>query len=181
MNEQDPRDWATEPLRRALDGILYRWVALFGLPVVAAAIHATGGGKGWIDPFIHVGLGAFLVGFIGVHLLGRLWRRRGTPDGWQQAEEVDHGTVTVARLIGWTVMIGASLALIAPLGTLADPKQFGMEVLLWFPLLFPLYCLAVWVTLDCARDRLGRAVEESRRRFHQYWHDIARHAGGSAA
>jgi hypothetical protein len=181
VKEQDPSYWATEPLRCALDAIVYRWVALFGLPVVAAVIHATGGGKGWLDPFIHAGQGAFLVGFIGVHLLGRLWRRHGSPGGWQQAVEVDRGTVTVARLIGWTVMIGTGLALIAPLGTLADPKQFGMEVLLWFPLLFPLYCLAVWVTIDCARDRLGRAVEESQRRFHQYWRDIAQQGKGSAA
>lgn len=176
MEATDPRTWATEPLRRALDGILYRWVALFGLPIVAAVLHAVGASRDWVDTLVHVGLGAFLLGFIGVHVVGRIWRRHGAPDGWAQATEADRGTVAVARVVGWTVVIGAALALIAPLGSLSDARAFGMEILLWFPLLFPLYCLAVWCTIDCARDRLGRAADESRQRFHDYWRDIARRA-----
>jgi hypothetical protein len=183
MERQDPRTWATEPIRRALDAILYRWLALLGLPVAAAVAHALGASREWVDTLVHVGLGAFLVGFIGVHLLGRLWRRHGAPDGWDQAEAADRGTVTVARSVGWVVLLGAALALAAPLGSLSDPRQFGMEVLLWFPILFPLYCLAVWCTIDCARDRLGRAAEESRQRFLEHWRDVARrgHRGGAAA
>jgi hypothetical protein len=181
MDGRDPREWATEPLRSALDGILYRWITLFALAVVAAVVHALARGTEPLNTVVHVGQGAFLVGFIGVHLLGRLWRGRGAADGWQQAREADHATVTVARTVGWAVLVGAALALIAPLGSLADPKGFGMEVLLWCPVLFPLYCLAVWVTLDCAKHRLGRAVNESQRRFHEYWQGIARHAGGSRA
>ena len=183
MEPQDPRTWAAEPLRRALDAILYRWLALFGLPVAAAMAHAVGASREWVDTLVHVGLGAFLVGFIGVHLVGRLWRRHGAPDGWQQARAADRGTVAVARTIGWVVLLGAALALVAPLGSVSDPRQFGMEVLLWFPILFPMYCLAVWCTIDCARDRLGRAADESRQRFRDYWRDLARkaHPGGTAA
>lgn len=177
----DPRAWAVEPLRRALDAILYRWIALFGLPVVAAVAHVVGASREWVDTLVHIGLGAFLLGYIGVHLVGKLWRRHGAPDGWQQAQQADRGTVAVARTVGWVVLFGAALALVSPLGSMADPKQFGMEVLLWFPLLFPLYCLAVWCTIDCARDRLGRAAEESRRRFRDYWRDLARQTRGSAA
>jgi hypothetical protein len=183
MEWQDPGTWATEPMRRALDGILYRWVALFGLPVLAAILHAIGASHEWLDTLVHVGLAAFLVGFIVVHLVGRIWRRHGAPDGWTQAAEADRGTVAVARVVGWTVVIGAGLAIIAPLGSLGDAKQFGMEILLWFPLLFPLYCLAAWCTIDCARDRLGRAASESRQRLQDYWRDTARraHGGGTAA
>ena len=47
-----------------------------------------------------------------------------------------------------------------------------MEVLLWFPLYFPLYCLAVWVTIDCAQHRLGRGVDEAQHRFQEYWHRV---------
>jgi hypothetical protein len=183
MQPLEPRAWAEEPLRRALDAILYRWLALFGLPVTAAVVHAIGAERAWLDGLVHVGTGAFLAGFISVHLLGRIWRRHGAADGWAEARSADRGTVAVAHGIGWVVLVGAALALIAPLGTLADPKRFGMEVLLWFPILFPLYCLAVWCTIDCARDRLGRAAEESRQRLHDYWRDVAHraHGGGAAA
>jgi hypothetical protein len=184
MDEQptaDPRSWAAEPLRRALDAILYRWIALFGLAVVAAVAHVVGASREWVDTAVHMGLGAFLLGFIGLHLVGRVWRRHGSADGWRQARDADRGTVAVARTVGWVVLVGAAMALVSPLGTLADPKQFGMEILLWFPILFPLYCLAAWCTIDCARDRLGRAAEESRQRFRDYWRDLARQAGGSAA
>jgi hypothetical protein len=176
MQRLEPRAWAEEPLRRALDAILYRWLALFGLPVLAAVVHAIAAGRAWLDTLVHVGIGACLVGFIGVHLVGRIWRRHGAPDGWDEARGADRGTVAVAHGIGWVVLVGAALALVAPLGTLADPERFGMEVLLWFPLLFPLYCLAVWCTIDCAHDRLGRAADESRQRLHAYWREVARGA-----
>lgn len=176
----DPQAWASEPLRRALDAVLYRWIALFGLPVVAALAHALNGGAEPLNSLVHVGLPAILIGFIGVHLVGLLWRDRGAPDGWRQAASADHATVVVTRSVGWVALMGAALAMIAPLGTLSDPRAFALEVLLWFPLLFPLYCLAVWITLECARHRLGRAAEESKRRFQEYWRDVARH-GHSAA
>jgi hypothetical protein len=181
LKAPDPRAWADQPIRCAIDGILYRWIALFALPVVAALLHRLAGGAEPLDSIVHVGLLAFLVAFIGVHLFGRLWRQHGAPDGWQQADAVDHQTVVVTRSVGWVVVIGAALAFIAPLGTFAQPKEFGMEVLLWFPILFPLYMLAVWVTLDCARDRLGRGVDESQSRLHRYWRRVAGRGGRSAA
>jgi hypothetical protein len=46
--------------------------------------------------------------------------------------------------------------------------------------MLPLYSLAVWVTLDCAEHRLGRGVEESRRRVDLYWRHIAGRAGSRA-
>jgi len=178
MEWRDPRSWADEPILRALDAILYRWILLFGLPVLAAVLHAVIDGRGWLDTAVHAGVAGSLLAFIGVHLIGRLQRRHGSPDGWATAGDADRSTVAVARGIGWVVVIGAALALVAPLGSLAEPKAFGMEVLLWFPLLFPLYSLAVWCTIDCARDRLGRAADESRQRLHTYWQDVANRGQG---
>ena len=171
MAARDPESWVSEPLRRALDGVLYRWLALFCTPVAAAALHKAFG-AGPIDQAVHAGIPLFLIGYIGVHLAGRRRRNRGSPDGWLQARQVDHGTVAVARTIGLVTVIGAGLSLVAPLGTLREPRQFLMEVLLWFPLLFPLYAAAVWVTIDCARHRLGRGVEDAQHRIQQYWRQV---------
>jgi hypothetical protein len=181
MLRDDPQRWALEPVRRALDGVLYRWVALFGTAVAAALVHALNGGAQPIDRMVHIGLPAFLAVFVLVHLVGLIWRRHGATDGWEQASSADHATVLVARSVGWVILVGAALAVVAPLGTLSHFKAFWMEVLLWFPLYFPLYCAAVWLTIGCARDRLGRGVEESQRRLHQYWRDLSRSAKPGAA
>lgn len=180
MTEGDPRDWVNEPLRRAVDGILYRWIGLFGLTVVGAVAHALGAANPRVDTAVHFGLPLVLVAFIAVHLVGRPWRRRGAADGWERAAEADGGTVVFTRAVGLAVVIGCPLALVAPLASVGDGASFITEVLLWFPLLWPLYALAVWVTLDCARHRLGRAVDESHRRMLAYWHGVADHARGGA-
>jgi len=172
MNARDPEEWVNEPMRRALDGVLYRWLALFCAPVAVAVVHRLND-VGWIDEALHLGLPAFLVGYIVVHLVGRLfWRGRDSSDGWMRAEETDRVSVAVTRTIGWVAVIGTGLAMIATLGTLHEPKELLMEVLVWFMLYFPLYAVAVWVTIDCAHHRLARGVNESRRRIQAYWHEL---------
>jgi hypothetical protein len=174
MDGRDPHEWVNEPLRQALDGVLYRWLALFCAPVAIAAVHKLAGDPS-LDCALHVCLPAFVAGYVGVHLVGRLfWHGRGPLDGWSRAREADRGTVALTRTIGWVALVGAGLAIVAPLGTLEDPHQFLMEVLLWFPLYFPLYCLAVWVTIDCARHRLGKGVDASQHRVLEYWHEVGR-------
>jgi len=174
MNGREPRDWVNEPVRQALDGVLYRWLALFCAPVAIAAVHKMAGDPS-LDCALHVCLPAFLAGYVGIHLLGRLfWHGRGPADGWSRAVEADRGTVALTRTIGWVALFGAGMAIIAPLGTFEDPHRFLMEVLLWFPLYFPLYCLAVWVTIDCARHRLGKGVDAAQHRVFEYWHEVGR-------
>ena len=176
LESRDPAAWVNEPVRRALDGVLYRWLALFAASVMAAVAHKIAN-DGPIDRLVHIGLPLFLVGYVMVHLAGRLWRRRGDPGGWRQARDVDRGTLLLARSVGWVALFGGALAVIATLGTLGEPRQMLMEILLWTPLMLPLYSLAVWVTLDCAEHRLGRGVEESRRRVDLYWRHVAGRAG----
>jgi hypothetical protein len=176
---RDPAAWMNEPVRRALDGVLYRWLALFAVSVTAAVGHKLANG-GPADRLVHVGLPMFLVAYIAVHLVGRVWRRRGDPGGWRQARDADRWTELLARSVGWVALFGGALAVIATLGTLGEPRQMLMEILLWTPLMLPLYSLAVWVTLDCAEHRLGRGVEESRRRVDLYWRHIAGRAGSRA-
>lgn len=171
MTARDPEHWIREPVRRALDGVLYRWLALFCTPVVAAALHKVAG-SGPVDQAVHAGIPLFLIGYLAVHLAGRVRRNRGSPGGWLTASEVDRGTVALVRTVGLVTIIGAGLAIVAPLGTLAEPRQFLMEILMWFPLLFPAYAAAVWVTIDCAEHRLGRGVDEERRRIQQYWRQV---------
>lgn len=173
MDARDPQQWVNEPLRRALDGVLYRWLALFCVPVAAAAIHRLASDP-TVDRAIHVGVPLFLAAYIGVHLVGRIFWHREPADGWVRAGQADRATVALTRTIGWATLFGAGLAIIAPLGTLQEPRQFLMEVLLWFPLYFPLYCLAVWVTVDCARHRLGKGVDASQHRIVEYWHQVGR-------
>jgi hypothetical protein len=169
MDAREPQDWVDEPLRHALDGVLYRWLALFCIPVAAAVVHKLAGSS-TVDGLLHLCVPLALAGYIGVHLVGRLfWHDRLPADGWDRAAASDRSTVAITRTTGWVAMIGAGLAMVAPLGSLGEPRQFLMEVLLWFPLLFPLYSLAVWVTIDCARHRLGRGVDEARHRFQEYW------------
>lgn len=174
MDARDPQQWVDEPLRRALDGVLYRWLALFCVPVAAAVLHKLSGDPS-VDHLVHVCVPLALAGYIGIHLVGRcFWRCRLPADGWERAVQADRPTVVITRTIGWATLIGAGLAIAAPLGTLAEPRKFLMEVLLWFPLLFPLYALAVWVTIDCARHRLGRGVDRSQHRFQEYWQEVKR-------
>jgi hypothetical protein len=181
MDARDPQQWVDEPVRHALDAVLYRWLALFCAPVAVAVVHKLASDHPTIDSAVHLGLPLFLVAYISVHLVGRFWRRRGAPDGWACAEHADHGTVAVTRTIGWVAVIGSAMACVAPLGSMGDPRTFLEEVLLWSMVLVPLYCLAVWVTIDCARHRLGRAVDASRKRVFDYWHDVAGAGRGSSA
>jgi carbon starvation protein CstA len=172
MDARDPQQWVNEPLRRALDGVLYRWLALFCVPVAAAAIHKMAA-SGTVDGVIHLCIPIFLAGYVGVHLVGRIFWRKEPDDGWTRAGQADRATVALTRTIGWVTVVGAGLAIVAPLGTLLEPRQFLMEVLLWFPLLFPLYALAVWVTIDCAQHRLGKGADQSEQRFHEYWRRVS--------
>jgi hypothetical protein len=174
MDARDPQRWVDEPVRRALDGVLYRWLALFCAPVACAVVHRVSS-EATLDHAIHLCLPLFLAAYIAVHLVGRLfWRCTLPQEGWIRAAQADRATVALTRTVGWVTLIGAGLAIIAPLGTIAEPRQFLMEVLLWFPLLFPLYSLAVWVTVDCARHRLGRGVDEAQHRFQEYWQQVGR-------
>lgn len=179
LERRDPVSWVNEPVREALDGVLYRWIALFGASVLSAVAHKLAN-EGPVDRLVHVGLPLFLASYIALHLVGRLWRRRGDPEGWARAREADRATALVARSVGWVALFGCALAVIATLGTLGEPRQMLTEILLWTPLMLPLYSLAVWVTLDCAEHRLGRGVEESRRRVDLYWRHVAGRAGTRA-
>ena len=107
MDARDPQQWVDEPLRRALDGVLYRWLALFCAPVAAAVIHKAVGSD-QINDAVHLCLPVFLTGYIVVHLVGRLfWHGSQPADGWIRASQTDRGTVALTRTIGWVALVGA--------------------------------------------------------------------------
>jgi hypothetical protein len=163
----------TEPVERALDALIVGAAASFGLSVVAVFATAFAV-EGQVHAIAHLSLPA-LMGLVIVVRGVQLRRRPTTPrdDVWTRARAVSAVDSRLARVLSiavplaWLVGSGAILVRHAPM--LHDMFVVGGLVL---PLGAALWILATFAWTDACRDRIGAGLDESDRRFRDYWRDI---------
>lgn len=168
----EPQRRVSEPIRRALDAIILRWLAVYVVAASAAACPVLCAFDERLMPLCRAALPVFLVGFIGVHLVHR--RRARRSDGWRRAFEADPGNARMAIIVGACGLAGVALSL----ASLFCPYESFVHALgiigIWVPIFAPLYAVAVWVAVDCAGRRLARSADDADRSFRDYWRGVAR-------
>lgn len=163
----------TEPVVRALDALIIGAAASFGLSVVAVLATALAA-EGQVHAIAHLslpGLMGLVIVIRGVHLL----RRHSGPrdDAWTRAGAVSSFDTHLARVLSiavplaWLVGSGAILVRHAP----AFHDMF-LTVGFWLPLGAALWILATFAWADTCRDRIAAGLDDSDRRFRDYWRHI---------
>jgi len=163
----------TEPVVHALDALIVGAAASFGLSVVAVFATAFAA-EGHVHAIAHLSLPG-LMGLVIVIRGVQLLRRHPEPrdDAWIRARGVSAFDSHLARVLSiavplaWLVGSGAILVRHAP----AFHDMFP-GVGLWLPLGAALWILATFAWTDACRDRIAAGLDESDRRFRDYWRDI---------
>jgi hypothetical protein len=167
----EPQRRIDEPLRRALDAILVRWLGLYVLAGTSAALPLLCRVDHAHMALWRAALPLFLLGFIAVHLVHRHRARR--DDGWERAMRADAGTARVALSVGLAGLFAVALALVAIFCPYESPLEAIALLGIWAPILVPLYAVSAWVAIDCARRRLAASADEADRRLREYWQGVA--------
>jgi hypothetical protein len=163
----------TEPVERALDALIVGAAASFALSV--AAVFATAFAvEGQVHAISHLSLPA-LMGLVivvrGVHLLRRHPTAR--DDVWTRARAVSAFDSRLARVLSYAVplawLVGSGAILVRHAPMLRDMLVGGG---IWLPLGGVLWILATFAWTDACRDRIGAGLDESDRKFRDYWRDI---------
>lgn len=163
----------TEPVVRALDALIVGAAASFVLSV--AAVFATVfAAEGQIHAIAHLSLPA-LMGLVIVIRGMQFLRRHAEPreDAWERARAVSASDSLLARVLSiavplaWLVGSGAILVRHAP----AHHDLF-VTLGLWLPLGAALWILATFAWTDACRDKIAAGLDESDRRFRDYWRDV---------
>jgi hypothetical protein len=120
-----------------------------------------------------------LVGVMGVVVLARaihVLRRGGAADeaAWVRARAI-HGTdarlaqvLTVAVPLAW--LVGGVTILVHHLEVLHGP---ALVMGVWLPVAAVVWTLATFAWHDFCRDRIAAALDESDRRYREYWREVA--------
>lgn len=175
MNRSSTVDPAgvTEPVMRALDALIVGAAASFVLSI--AAVFATVfAAEGHVHAIAHLslpGLMGLVIVIRGMHLL----RRHAEPreDAWARARAVSAFDSHLARVLSiavplaWLVGSGAILARHAPVH-----HDLFVTLGFWLPLGAALWILATFAWTDACRDKIAAGLDESDRRFRDYWRDI---------
>jgi hypothetical protein len=165
----------TEPVVRALDTLIVGAAASFGLSVVAVLATAFAA-EGHIHGIAHLslpGLMGLVIVIRGMYLLRRHPESR--DDAWTRAGAVSSFDSRLARVLSiavplaWLVGSGAILVRHAPAF-----QDLFVVLGLWLPLGAALWILATFAWIDACRDRITAGLDESDRRFRDYWRDIGR-------
>jgi hypothetical protein len=163
----------TEPVVRALDALIVGAAASFVLSI--AAVFATLlAAEGQIHAIAHLSLPG-LMGLVIVVRGVQFLRRHPTPreDAWASAGAVNAFDSQLARVLSiavplaWLVGSGAILVRHAPVH-----HDLFVALGLWLPLGAALWILATFAWTDACRDRIAAGLDESDRRFRDYWRDI---------
>lgn len=171
----DPAGTVAQPVASALNFVIIGAVGSFALSVatVVTAVLTPDGPLHEVAHFLLLGaMGAVVVGRV-VHLL----RGRSVPgsDVWARAREVDPTdarlaqVLTVAVPLAW--LVGSAAILVHHLPGLHGP---ALVIGAWLPMAAVLWIVATFSWQDYCRDRIAAALDESDRRFREYWRDVAR-------
>lgn len=163
----------SEPVVRALDALIVGAAASFALSVLAvfATAFAIEGNAHAIAHLSLPGLMALVVVVRGVHLLRRHPDAR--EDAWTRADAVSSFDSHLARVLS----IAVPLAWLVGSGAILVRHADMLHHLLvgggfWLPLGAVLWIIATFAWTDACRDRIAAGVDESDRRFREYWRDI---------
>jgi hypothetical protein len=170
----DPARAVAQPVAQALDALIVGAAASFALSV-AAALTAVLSPDGPLHEVAHFAL----VGVMGVMILARavhVLRRRNPADdaAWVRAHAT-HGTdarlaqvLTVAVPLAW--LVGGVTILVHHLEALHGP---ALVMGVWLPVAAAVWALATFAWHDFCRDRIAAALDESDRRYREYWREVA--------
>jgi hypothetical protein len=171
----DPARAVTQPVARALDTLILGALASFALSVAAAltAVLAPDGLLHEVAHFALVGVMGFIVLARAVHVL-----RAGRPAddaAWSRARAAHRSdahlahVLTVAVPLAW--LVGGVTILVHHIGMLHGP---ALVMGVWLPVAATMWILATFAWHDFCRDRIAAALDESDRRYREYWRDVAR-------
>jgi hypothetical protein len=169
----DPAHAVAQPISRALDSVIIGAVASFALAIatVLTAVLTPDGPLHEIAHFGLVGVMGFAVVVRAIHVMGR--HATVDPDAWTQARAVHR----------WDTDLALVLTIAVPLAWLAGsitivvhhiPALHGPSLVLGalMPVAATLWILASFAWHDFCRDRIAAALDESNRRYRQYWRDL---------
>lgn len=174
MTIPDPRT-ITEPLRRTLDRLLLKWLAIYVLAASAVIGPALCSIDKGAEDLVHAVLPVFLLGFIGFHLLHR--RPHVREDGWRRAFEADAGDARVAIGVALAATLGVLAALVAIFCPHGQPMALGVALGIWLPIMGPLYSVAIWLAVDCSVRQLGESADAADRELRLYWRRVSQRGG----
>jgi hypothetical protein len=170
----DPADRVAQPVARALDSLIVGAVASFALSIAAVltAVFSSEGPAHEVAHFALVGVMFVIVLARGVHVLRRGPAR--DADAWARARAVHRSDTDLARVLSVSVplawLVGGLTIIVHHIGVLHGP---GLVIGIWLPVAAAVWVLASFAWHDFWRDRIAGALDESDRRYREYWRDIA--------
>jgi hypothetical protein len=170
----DPADMVAQPVARALDSLIIGAAVSFALSVAAAltAVFSPEGPLHEVAHFALVGvMGAILIAR-GVHVLRR--ERMRDPDAWARARAVHRSDAHLAQVLTVAVPLawlgGGVTIIVYHIGVLHGP---GLVIGVWLPVAAAVWVLASFAWHDFCHDRIAAALDESDRKYREYWRDLA--------
>jgi hypothetical protein len=170
----DPAHDVAQPVTRVLDSLIVGAVASFALSIAAAlmAVLSPDGPLHEVAHFALVGVMAVIVVARGVHVMRR--GRERDPDAWTRARAVRRSDAQLAQVLIVAVPLawlgGGVTIIVNHLGVVHGP---GLVIGLWLPVAATVWILASFAWHDFCRDRIAAALDESDRRYREYWRDLA--------
>lgn len=173
--EDDPIRAVAQPVEHALDALIVGAGASFALSIVIVLL-AVLTPEGPLHDVAHVALVVIMAVVVAARCIHLLRGRAGTGSGaWGRAREMHRWDTHLAQALTVTVPIAW---LVGGLTILAQHLLALSAVLplvgIWLPVAAGLWIAAAFAWHDFCHDRLAGALDESHRRYREYWRDIAR-------
>lgn len=170
----DPAHVVAQPVERALGALILIGLTSFVLSILTVLLaHEPGAGPA------HEGAHFALLVVMALVVVARaiqLIRNGGRTDtrAWSRARELHRSDAAVARLLTLAVpvawLVGSVSIVMHHVPALAVLAPFAGALA---PLAATLWILATFAWYDLCTERIGRALEESDRRYREYWRNIA--------
>jgi len=174
LSNVDPAGVIAQPVARALDSLIVGAVASFALSVAAAltAVLSPEGPAHEVGHFALVGVMSVIVLARGAHVLRR--GPSGDHDAWTRARAIHRSDADLARVLTVSVplaWLGGGLTIIVHHIEVLHGPALLMGV--WLPVAAAVWVLASFAWHDFWRDRIAGALDESDRKYREYWRDVA--------
>jgi hypothetical protein len=170
----DPAEVVSQPVARALDTLIVGAAASFVLSVTAVltAVLSPDGPLHEVAHFALVGvMGAILIAR-GIHVFRR--EPPGAHDAWARAGAVHASDARLARILIVAVplawLVGGLTIIVHHIGVLHGP---GLVIGVWLPVAAAAWIMASFAWHDFCRDRIAAALDESDRKYREYWLNVA--------
>ena len=170
----DPAQVVAKPVERALGALILIGLVSFVLSILAVLLaHEPGAGPA--HEGAHFALLIVMTVVVVVRAL-QLIRNGGRTDAdaWKRARELHRSDAAVAQALTLAVPLawlgGSASIVMHHVPALVALAPFAGALA---PLAATLWILAAFAWHDLCTERIGRALEESDRRYREYWRNIA--------